>query len=174
MHTGFVYYVDRGYKRIERASLYNNTKTHVSGTTFKHGQNTHPYSGETIHYVTPFTSVQTTTPYGLALDLRWNSRYLYFTVPGVAGTADGTVKRCALDVAGGIWNLCTEEDLSTVIEAALGSQINTPRGIALDLVHLKVRPSTRMRTHTHAAFALFTPLFTPLFIHVYGEAVLGG
>ena len=31
-----------------------------------------------------------------------------------------------------------EEDLSSAIETALGSQLNTPRGIALDLVHSKI------------------------------------
>jgi hypothetical protein len=138
LSEGFVYYVDRGYKRIERAALYNNTKRHMGGSSFIQGQNVHPYSGETVHYVTPFTSEQATTPYGLTLDLRWNYRYLYWTIPGVAGTADGVIKRCPLDVAGGIWNTCVEEDLSIAIETALGSQINTPRGIALDLVQSKL------------------------------------
>ena len=125
-------------------SSYNNTKVHLGGTTYGQGQNNNPYSGTTIFYATPFTGTQTnsagvaTAAFGLTLDLRWTSRYLYWTIPGVAGAADGLLKRCALEVAGGIWNLCTEEDLSATIESALGSQINTPRGIALDLVNSKM------------------------------------
>jgi hypothetical protein len=136
LSEGFVYYVDRGYRRIERASLYNNSKTFVDNAWVS-GANVHPYSGDTVKYITPFTSVQATVPFGLTLDLRWHSRYLYWTLPGTAGTADGLIKRCALDVVGGIWNLCVEEDLSALIQGGT-VVLNTPRGIALDLVNSKM------------------------------------
>ena len=133
LSEGFVYFVEKLGGRIDRVQMYNVTKE----KPYKH-----PYSGDLGEYTRQyFTPNQHSAPYGLALDLRWHKRYAYWTVPGqnIEGTfktygdpgyKGGKIKRCALDK--GAASLCTEEDLTSTITAAVGG-LRNPRGIALDL-----------------------------------------
>ncbi len=127
LSAGYVYFIDAPRHRIDRATLYNVSKL----------PNTHPYSGEIPFQRYPFSPGQASPPFGLALDLRWHNRYAYWTVPGVDTASDGQIKRCLLD-SHSEPSVCSQQDLSSTIEAALGYQIKTPRGIALDLNSEKI------------------------------------
>ena len=63
--------------------------------------------------------------HGLALDLRYDSLYLYWTQPGTSGNADGKLKRVPLG------NLVASAAVD--LTAAIGQdKLKSPRGIALD------------------------------------------
>ena len=123
LSEGYAYFVDALHRRLQRVHLHNVTK--------KEYHNVNPYSGELVYTNTRFTPPETTAPYGLALDLRWFKRKAYWSVPGVAGVADGQIKRCNLDIYPA--EECTPEDLTSAINSAITGSLVDPKGIALDL-----------------------------------------
>ncbi|CAM9626258.1 unnamed protein product, partial [Choristocarpus tenellus] len=74
----------------------------------------------------------------LEVDMRPDFRYLYWTVPGLTGKADGQVQRKRLNNDA---DPTVYEDLSVTIQAgmsALGYDLMDPQGIALDLRQKKI------------------------------------
>ena len=79
-------------------------------------------------------------PGGLALDLRFGSRWAYWTQPGDDGAADGKLLRASLDNTYANGEARVIEDLSLTIGR---KYLHDPEGLALDLQVSKPSVPTR-------------------------------
>ena len=82
-----------------------------------------------------FLPALVTPPGGLALDVRFGSRWAYWTQPGDDGAADGKLLRASLDNVHANGEARVIEDLSATIGR---KYLHDPEGIALDLQVLSI------------------------------------